>query len=56
MNSREDNLDEVLQSEEIFSNAVQGDLCPTGVIESSFPGMKKRDVIKMVEILTNQDP
>lgn len=50
---REDQIEQVLQIEEIYSNAVSGDLCKKSEWEAAFPGMTKMEVIKaVISILT----
>lgn len=47
-NGLEDNLDEVLQIDEIYSNTEKGELAKQRDLESLFPKMSKTDVIKLV--------
>lgn len=47
-NGKESNLDQVLQTDEIYSNAVQGEICKDSIFEQEFPGMKKEEIIKLV--------
>lgn len=45
---REDNLAEVLQVEEVFSNATSGEIASESQLESAFPGLGKTAIIKYV--------
>lgn len=47
-NGLETNLDEVLQVEEIFSNAVSGEICKAKDLENAFEDQPKRKIIEMV--------
>lgn len=47
----EDDLTEVLQVEEVFSNATQGQIASESQLESAFPGLDKTATIKYVKWL-----
>lgn len=38
----------MLQTDEIYSNAVQGEICKDSIFEQEFPGLKKEEIIKLV--------
>ena len=47
-NKKEKDIDEVLQSKEIYTNAIKGDLVPKKVLKEVFPKMTYQDIIKLI--------
>ena len=45
---KEQDINEVLQAKEIFTNAVKGDLVPKKVLKEVFPKMSYQDIIKLI--------
>ena len=48
----EDDLSEVLQIEEVFSDAIRGNICNTKELAQTFGRMTKEEIIKQVNNLT----
>lgn len=48
-NGLEEDIDQVLQIDEIYSNAVSGELANKNDLEAAFPKMSKKEIIKMVQ-------
>ena len=47
-NKKEKDIDEVLQSKEIYTNAIKGDLVPKKVLKEVFPKMTYQEIIKLI--------
>ena len=47
-NKKEKDIDEVLQSKEIYTNAIKGDLVPKKVLKEVFPKMSHQEIIKLI--------
>ena len=45
---KEKDINEVLQAQEIFTDAIKGDLCPRKVLKEVFPKMTYQEVIKLI--------
>ena len=54
-NGLEENINEVLQIDEIYSNAVSGELANKADLEASFPKTSKMEIIRMVDCFDRLD-
>ena len=45
---KEKDINEVLQAQEIFTDAIKGDLCPRKVLKEVFPKMTYQEIIKLI--------